>query len=555
MSSIERELVNLGDNIDWSQNKIVTNFNNMIKNVNNMINKNGPTYSTWIYFQLGTKEPLIFNTSSTDKERNIIANLSIDKGNSGVANTFTLTVNFDPFNFGQDTKTKVEKLDDYVAEAMYVDWNSSDEQTKLKGILQYGYNSTGNGDDKLVSPQYEFLLTSAKSNIKYNSGIGTYTFEGTSTLAADSDYTGKFTAVKGWKPLDIVLWTLFYYYGDANNIPNGLASDSKPSASASNYNYKIDVSQSLIDENKGTPEIDLEATEGNIWQYCQNILTTYPLTKADIDAGITQDKLNDMNAEDRPAYQMYITEQKNSKTIHITHYSPKRTENDELKIDYTFTWSNTDQNLMLDWQPEADLYLYMINKFKYLRTKDTVNLDKIAEQADQNNGVTESWEEKMSRLSQENVLELYDATMTTIGIPADAPVTCRITVIPTILESVSRTAGIYIIKSATDNISSDGTFTTEFKLFRIKGLNDVKTTSAKDKAKNSTDGTKDNKQYVYTDLYTRQEITSSNKNTNSNKTYNRKTTNLASDLAKSNIKLVQKKDMVNPITNNVQLVK
>ena len=90
----------------------------------------------------------------------------------------------------------------------------------------------------------------------------------------------------------------------------------------------------------------------------------------------------------------------------------------------------------------------------------------------------------MSRLGQESLLEMYNATMTTLGIPADAPITAEVKVIPTVLESVSRTAGIYIIKSATDTISTDGTYTTQFKLFRIRGLNEADAVSAKEKIYN-----------------------------------------------------------------------
>ena len=144
MSNAERGLVTLTNIEDWSQNTVINRFNTMVNNINNMIKKNGPIYSTWIYFQLGKNEPVIFNTSSTDKDRNIIANLTMEKGNSSVANTFTLTVNFDPFNFGQETQSKVELLDEYVAQAMYVDWKSDDEDTKLRGIIQYGYNSANN---------------------------------------------------------------------------------------------------------------------------------------------------------------------------------------------------------------------------------------------------------------------------------------------------------------------------------------------------------------------------------------------------------------------------
>lgn len=540
MSNAERGLVTLTNIEDWSQNTVINRFNTMVNNINNMIKKNGPIYSTWIYFQLGKNEPVIFNTSSTDKDRNIIANLTMEKGNSSVANTFTLTVNFDPFNFGQETQSKVELLDEYVAQAMYVDWKSDDEDTKLRGIIQYGYNSTNNGDDKLVTPKYEFLLSKADSEIKYSSGIGTYTFEGVSTVAAGSDYEATFTEIKGWKPLDIVIWTLFYYFGDSQHIPNGLASDSKPSEMASKYKYRIDVPQWLVDDQQ--EEIDVQASKGSVWQYCLDILTKYPLTKSNKESGL-YDKLDDMNADERPSYYMYITEQSDCKTIHITHNTPKESEKND-KVDYVFTWSKQSENIMLDWKPEASLYMYLITKFKYLSTKENVDENKIREQEDANNGVVETWEDKMSRLGQESLLEMYNATMTTLGIPADAPITAEVKVIPTVLESVSRTAGIYIIKSATDTISTDGTYTTQFKLFRIRGLNEADAVSAKEIASNQTDETKEETKTVYTGLYTTEEVPVSQ---TTNKTYNRKVQPSAVSQLSNKVQLVKASDIQNKV--------
>ena len=183
-------------------------------------------------------------------------------------------------------------------------------------------------------------------------------------------------------------------------------------------------------------------------------------------------------------------------------------------------------------------------KFKYLSAKENVDENKIREQADANNGVVETWEDKMSRLGQESLLEMYDATMTTLGIPADAPITAEVKVIPTVLESVSRTAGIYIIKSATDTISTDGTYTTQFKLFRIRGLNEADAVSAKEIASNQTDETKEETKTVYTDLYTREEVPVSQ---TTNKTYNRKVQPSAVSQLSNKVQLVKASDMQNKV--------
>lgn len=54
---------------------------------------------------------------------------------------------------------------------------------------------------------------------------------------------------------------------------------------------------------------------------------------------------------------------------------------------------------------------------------------------------------------------------------------------PRILESISRTAGIYMIQEGTDRISTNGAFTSDLKLLRIRGINDPPMTRIKMQAK------------------------------------------------------------------------
>ena len=65
---------------------------------------------------------------------------------------------------------------------------------------------------------------------------------------------------------------------------------------------------------------------------------------------------------------------------------------------------------------------------------------------------------------------MYDAELETIGIPADPVLLAEVKVVPRILESVSRTAGYYIIQGCTDEIDNRGRYTSTLKLFRMKNL-------------------------------------------------------------------------------------
>lgn len=79
----------------------------------------------------------------------------------------------------------------------------------------------------------------------------------------------------------------------------------------------------------------------------------------------------------------------------------------------------------------------------------------------------------------------FDAQITLVGIPADPPLGAQIVIQPRILETVSRTAGVYMITGCKDVISTNGLYTTTLDVYRIKStLNDVINTKIyKNKAK------------------------------------------------------------------------
>ena len=61
--------------------------------------------------------------------------------------------------------------------------------------------------------------------------------------------------------------------------------------------------------------------------------------------------------------------------------------------------------------------------------------------------------------------EMFDAQLSIIGIPSDIPLGAEVRIVPRILETISRTAGVYMITGA-----SDGTYTTTLDLFRVSGI-------------------------------------------------------------------------------------
>lgn len=461
-----------------SQHEMLTRFKNMLGNVTTMLEKEGPIYSTWIKFQIGASdsEAIIFDSSSTNPKKNLIAKLDIQKNGSGVANSFTLIVQYDPFNYGQEQADVIEKLDEYVAKAMSVDYNT--ETKTLLGYLQYGYNAVS--DSSLVSPKYAFYLTNATTEVRFDSGISTYTFTGTSILSVDCDNVNKFPMVTKKNMLGLVLSTLYYWYGDPDNPPQAkykgelVIGEIEPKPN--DYKYQIDVPDDLVEI---SAVIEKEEAMSGItpWEYCQHLLSKYPLTTAEEDSELYEN-WESLSYAQRPRYVMYVDDA--TKTIRVTHVVPKVTTDDDgnttkisedsyLSLDYTFSWSQQSQNLVVGWKPEVSTMIYLIRKARYDRAKDEL-------EAAKNGGddkAIKAAQEKLDAIN-DDLNEIYDAQLQIVGIPADPPIGLTIGIRPIILETESRTSGIYMISSSADSISSNGVYLTTLTLTRIRPL-DAKT--------------------------------------------------------------------------------
>lgn len=165
-------------------------FENMLSKVSNMINKNN-IYSVWIRLVIGKSEKyqIVFDTSSKDKDENLIIGLDYEKSGAGMANSFTFKVAFDLFNYGQETKKNVEQLDELLYKSMNIT-EYTEAIDRLYCKFQYGYNVTG--DTQIVSPLYEGLITQIIPNVSYSNGKTSYTIKGSSfitSMGGSSDYT------------------------------------------------------------------------------------------------------------------------------------------------------------------------------------------------------------------------------------------------------------------------------------------------------------------------------------------------------------------------------
>lgn len=471
---------NTTDSIITDQKTMAKNYTNYMNKVTDMLVNDGPIYDVWIKFQIGLSTPIIFDTTSRSKSKNLIASLEMTKSCTGVANDFTLTIQYDPFDMGQQTEDIVEKLDEFIAQAMATDFD--DDNKALRGKIQYGYNSTS--DTNLVSPKYEYFITGASSNIKFNSGLATYTFTGVSLLSADCDNTQSFPAHDNWDLFDVVLGILYKYYGDPDNPPKyvkGVKPDENP------YHYLIDIPDELYKDGITAKDngFQCEATSGMTpWQYCMKLLDDNPLTKSQIESGDYENVLAELSYAERPKYLMYLEDIEGQHIIRIRHVTPAlkiedgkviSTELDDenaIKIDYDITWGlQNKNNIVVEWSPQIDLQLYLIRNAKHRAGNYNLFTDKqYLIDADILKDINEN---QFLGIAQ-SVQTPFDAQLTLVGIPADPPLGAYITIKPRILETVSRTAGVYMITGCKDVISTNGTYTTTLDVYRVRSaINDL----------------------------------------------------------------------------------
>lgn len=524
---ISRNWVDIDAQMD--PDSLATRYDKMINKVLNMLNEEGPTYSTWIRFQIGKKAPITFTTGSTNSMENMIADLEVEKAGAGIANSFKLNITYDPFNYGQNPDDRVELLDDLVANAMSFDLKASEDDAdnendlnSLRGYIQYGYSCAS--DTKLVSPKYQFLLTDASSSVQMrNGGLMTYTFEGTSDLAIDCDYSIPFPEFKDKNLMEIITTVLYCYYGDDAHKPAHVLSDVE--YVENEYKYRINIPEELYTE---AQTVTVAATAAmSPWQYCKQLFNTYISQPDSEDSKYSN--LATLKSSERPYYQLYITDTAGEKYINVNYISPLNDNNVSLK--YEFTWGLDSQSIVQEWNPEVDLKLYLIRKAMALRKARSiiaVNAGDAVANAINNSG-TSAWAAGFNAMKngtielgdskvanflegllnnsngvkavgsigsslfegaaginlaevaayfeqlEENsniVDEMYDAELTIIGIPADLPVACEIRIKPRLLASISRTAGVYRATGCVDRISSKGIFESSIKLLRIRSLSE-----------------------------------------------------------------------------------
>ena len=498
-----------------NSDSLAIKFENMLSKVNNMI-KSQSVYSVWIRLTIGKDNPIVFNSSSQAQNENMIMSLDYEKTGIGTANKFTFKVAFDLFNYGQETKGIVEKLDELLYKAMNVaSLDKADEVFYCK--FQYGYNVVG--DTQIVSPQYEGFISDIVPSIDYTSGKTYYTITGLS-FVKDTGFNYSFDAIGnietgegGWKGLDLVLWILWYYHGNNDTVSsiydvgyaNNLNNHSEDWNNGIADRYNIDIPAELA---KTSSEVCLEQmSDMSAIDYCKEVLKKTKNTadpRYDAESGTYKLK----EGETEPRYVLYITDSAGDShaTVHVA-YIGSSGDLSKLAgirtINFPFEWFNRENNIVLKWNPEVKLMAYFLTRAR--QERDRLKYEKQKKEAEDSQAeALKNLQKELSFVGprtfldwarsaaavlantaklavakaaeisangklqeiQNATLEYYNSSMTLVGIPSDIPLNIMLKIKPKILESVSRTQGTYYVTGAKDSINTNGLFTTTIDLFR-----------------------------------------------------------------------------------------
>lgn len=514
-----------------AQDTLKTRFDNMLTKVNNMLARDNiySTWIR-LDIGKSNKNRISFNSASNDTNKNLILSLDYEKVISGAANAFTFKIAFDLFNYGQKTKGNVEALDELIYKALNIS-NYTEATDQFYCKFQYGYNVTGDTQivsptyEGLITdiiPSVDYTNGKTYYTIKGTSFVANAGFK-YSFAAVDN--------VNGLDVVARTLWWYMGHPDTKSALSGVSGLDDRTqeddvTGAKNNGNpviarFMIDVPEDL---RKSASSISLDTmNDMTPIDYISKVLS---VTFNTSDPNYVKDDDGEhYNIEEggfKPYYTYYITDSNGGgvPTIHITYISSQEsalnTGNNLRKVNFSFDWFNRTNNIVVGWNPEVNIMSYFlvrsqldsytskigakkeemeVNRKTMQELEDTANewdnkttgnsiVDIILKgfwkiganamrakrgsleksNADLQAEINEL-QEKLDAFSQG--YEYYKATITLVGIPADIPVSCVLSIKPKIFESISRTQGNYMVLGATDKINTNGLFTTTINLFRL----------------------------------------------------------------------------------------
>lgn len=491
-----------------SEDRKIKVFKNTVNTLNNRIKTNG-YYTTWFRFKYKDFE---IDTSSNDPNRQFMTSFRHELTGAGQANKFTLNIAYDPFKYGQEPNASLSKIEEYfcadnnvITKTVDNVKNSNrykDTSGKIYGELecefQYGYSEPIN----MVSPIYTACISSFLPNII--DGIISYTIQGISGTAyiSGGDHSkASFQDRNNAKPLKVVKYELWRYFGDPNNIPkdedgqNLKTPEDETLTKESCVNdsgilYDIDIPDELLVHSK---PMKVSGSGGSVspMSYIQEVLN-----EAIDDRYEEEMSPGSENADSRPFYNVTVTDSK-PKKISVSLVRPSVKDNEQLIPEannrvtgITFNWMNQTNSIVTKWTPKVDGKLMILtahskaNSRGYIDAKDNVKkidtnivqpLSVIPTLTEDNIDVISNpaIDAQISEVMRRAQADGATATIGLVGLPCEIPLGAYLYVDARYNQSKSYTSGVYMIKNSTTFINDSGIFSTEIELFKVLRYSDT----------------------------------------------------------------------------------
>ena len=468
-----------------------------------------PLYSEYIKFEING---VTFSTVSTQKNSNIIMSLTNKKSGTGAANAFTLTLAYAP-QLGDEWGASSANSLEHALSGITPKSGSASLECKI----EYGYADEASSLFRTAS--YDALLIDYECTIQDSMLI--YTLTGYSNLIAKTEDKSSITlsemvidAKNDAKDLVGPITPIEL----GGEVVNGVVVNSENDALGTSKiqpTYAVDyiIKNYLPDYSvkygtiKGQSVLGSDVPVSLTTQLDKNPMTAMTDILNCAVHESQSDRLKgtgDTDPTTKITYKWHISEYGGAKTIYVTALDPN--ENNSASVSVTFNWMAPGRDrishFVLDfkpnfngssiialWNSSSSKYssdrIKSINAYRVRHGKEKINEDMSDKQYFiGNDGMlveTGSTDipapggdvESTCLGSEQNksdwaraVQYPYEATMTTIGVPCEIPITGLLGIHPIIYDSEHHSGGTYMVTEIEDVINASG-FTTNWKLMKV----------------------------------------------------------------------------------------
>ena len=459
--------------------------------------RDDPIYSTYLRFKMNDLEII---STSTDPNQNLLMSFTNKKNGSGYANSFNLRIAYAP-NTGEDFD--INKIDNALAKGIR---DNGYEMSSRYCEIQYGYGDTTD----LRTVTYTGLVMDYTSEIQ--NGMLVYDISGYSGLVLWNESKDPITYDASIAEADgTVKPTLAF-----KSIVNSYLRSKDKSIIAKPYDIKFDDNVEGSDAPVSLPA----SLDKNVGKALDDILKKAVL-QSDYDKMET-----DSNSQPSTVYTWFISDEVTDPenypggTIWVVMFNKNQIkEADDASI--VFNWMSPGgddevNHIVIDFKPEFNGSVLLSKAADILNPKveitaedGTVSQKQDSDATDQslydgsyfmnNKGQLEKCaktnapipggEKKIVNVnvashSSNWISELnypYKASMLTMGIPCEIPITGTIKIIPMIYGQPHFSNGIYMVLGTTDEINNGGGFTTSWELMRTDKVVETESPAQKQK--------------------------------------------------------------------------